>query len=79
MTQGKQLLFVNKKKQKNFMTLGQGVWHRRCQTHSSAKRNFYSDAWAEAPALPNAHTRVKKVFCFFFSKKKCFLPFACPA
>jgi hypothetical protein len=45
------LLFLKKKKQKDF---------------------YYSGPWALAPSKPMAqHT---KVFCFFFSKKKCFLP-----
>jgi hypothetical protein len=46
----KELLFVNKKKQKNFISFRAGRFQHR------AKRN-------------------KKVFCFFFSKKKRFLAY----
>jgi len=38
---------------------------------SGAKNFCYSGPWAVSATTPMA--QVKKVFCFFFSKKKCFL------
>jgi hypothetical protein len=44
---------------------------RRLAARKAPKRLQYSGPWALAATTPMA--RVPKVFCFFFSKKKCFL------
>jgi hypothetical protein len=44
----KDLLFVNKKKQKNFMTLGHGRW--RWKAHAQKSRKFFGSFFQKRTA-----------------------------
>ncbi len=67
----KNLLFVNKKKQKNFMTLGHGSVQRRCHTHPAEQEFLY---WAMGLGNCVAKTRApdSRKFLRAFFKKHCF-------
>jgi hypothetical protein len=64
----KQLLFANKKKQKNFYNPGRGVWHRRCQTQPEEKDFLCWDmSWGSGVAT-TPEPGSKKFFGAFLQK-----------
>jgi hypothetical protein len=73
----KNLLFVNKKKQKNFFNLGWCMKHRQRPTpirHCERSEAIQPSPMPEAPSAPHATTRETEVFLVLFSKKNRFLP-----
>jgi hypothetical protein len=56
-----ELLFVNKKKQKNFAPLGLGIWLGRCHTHRPEEQKFFGSFFQKRTAyLPGSVSRSAK-------------------